>query len=225
METPGEGLNVLSAAGKKLPYEFITLSGLIGAGKTTLATALSEKLGVPLYLEKVENQELLQLFYGDMSTYGFALQVDLLSNRLAEQHNITWSFQGAVQDRSFYEDLAFARTLTELGHMNKVQLAVYEKLYDTVFRTMRHPTCVVFLDVPPATALERIKQRGRENEKGITIEYLTLLQKHYRTLLDDLSRQVRVISIDWSQYKDETQVIEALERELFVTPQITELTV
>jgi len=210
---------------KKLPYEFITLSGLIGAGKTTLATALSEKLQVPLYLEKVENQTLLKLFYSDMSKYGFALQVDLLSNRLAEQHNITWSFQGAVQDRSFYEDLAFARTLTELGHMDEVQLAVYEKLYETVFRTMRHPTCVVFLGVSPTTALERIKQRGRENEQGITLEYLTLLQKHYRTLLDDLSRQLRVIYIDWSQYKDETRVIEALEKELFVTQQITELTV
>lgn len=212
-----------SSSNKKLPYEFITLSGLIGAGKTTLATALSKKLGVPLYLEKVENQELLQLFYTDMTKYGFALQVDLLSNRFAEQHNITWSFKGAVQDRSFYEDLAFARTLTELGHMDKVQLDVYEKLYDTVFRTMRHPTCIVFLDVSPEIALERIHERGRPNETGITLEYLQLLQKHYRILLDDLSRQLRVLRIDWSVYKDEEDVIVALETELFVRTQITTL--
>ncbi len=39
------------------------VSGLIGAGKSTLATALAKKLNLPVYYEPVSDNEYLEDFY------------------------------------------------------------------------------------------------------------------------------------------------------------------
>ncbi|GKT33223.1 hypothetical protein ADUPG1_007203 [Aduncisulcus paluster] len=47
---------------------FIAISGLIGAGKSTLAKALGEELGLPIYYEPVADNEYLEDFYRDTET-------------------------------------------------------------------------------------------------------------------------------------------------------------
>ena len=54
---------------------FIGIAGMIGAGKSTLATALGEHLGIDTYYEPVEDNEYLADFYRDTATYSFAMQV------------------------------------------------------------------------------------------------------------------------------------------------------
>ena len=54
-----------------------SISGLIGAGKTTLANALSKEMGLPVYHEPVADNEYLADFYKDMKKYSFQLQVML----------------------------------------------------------------------------------------------------------------------------------------------------
>ena len=41
---------------------FISISGMIGAGKSTLATALATELGLPIFYEPVADNEYLQDF-------------------------------------------------------------------------------------------------------------------------------------------------------------------
>ena len=53
---------------------FIGISGLIGAGKTTLATALGKELGLPVHYEPVIDNVYLEDFYKDMGRYSFQLQ-------------------------------------------------------------------------------------------------------------------------------------------------------
>ena len=56
---------------------FISISGLIGAGKSTLATKLAEKMGLPCFYEPVMDNEYLSDFYRDPARYSFPLQVTL----------------------------------------------------------------------------------------------------------------------------------------------------
>ncbi len=54
---------------------FIGISGLIGAGKTTLATALASRLGLPVYYEPTHDNIYLEDFYKDTKKHSFAMQV------------------------------------------------------------------------------------------------------------------------------------------------------
>jgi deoxyadenosine kinase len=94
---------------------FISISGLIGAGKTTLATALAKELNLPVYYEPVIDNEYLSDFYGDPKKYSFALQIYLLNRRFRQQQQIVWQGVGGVQDRTIYEDSVFAKMLRDAG--------------------------------------------------------------------------------------------------------------
>lgn len=54
---------------------FIAISGLIGAGKSTLAAALAKRLNLPVYYEPVVNNVYLADFYRDTKKYSFPMQV------------------------------------------------------------------------------------------------------------------------------------------------------
>ncbi len=54
---------------------FISISGLIGAGKSTLATKLGERMNLPVFYEPVIDNIYLSDFYKDPSRYSFPLQV------------------------------------------------------------------------------------------------------------------------------------------------------
>lgn len=59
---------------------FISISGLIGAGKTTLAEELAKEMGFPVYYEPVEDNIYLEDFYKDMKTYGFPCRFTYSTN-------------------------------------------------------------------------------------------------------------------------------------------------
>ena len=54
---------------------FISISGLIGAGKSTLAKKLGERMNLPVFYEPVIDNVYLSDFYKDPSRYSFPLQV------------------------------------------------------------------------------------------------------------------------------------------------------
>jgi len=112
MVTPAEAPKVNPSS---QPYEqlFIAISGLIGAGKTTLAKALAETMGLPAYYEPVADNEYLADFYADQKTFAFPLQIYLLNARFRQHQQIIWSGRGGVSDRSIYEDQIFAKILKD----------------------------------------------------------------------------------------------------------------
>ena len=61
---------------------YISIAGIIGAGKTTLATHLANALQVQCFHEQAQDNPYLDLFYkSGTEEFGFPLQVSLFCQR------------------------------------------------------------------------------------------------------------------------------------------------
>ena len=192
---------------------FIGIAGLIGAGKTTLADALGQHLGLPVYYEPVADQAYLEDFYRDTARYAFSTQIYLLNRRFQQHQEIIWRGTGGVQDRTIYEDAVFARTLVQQGLMEERDYQTYLQLFRHMSNFMCRPNLIVYLDLTPETSLERIRSRNREVESGITLEYLEALRGNYEAFIEDISRLVPVVRVNWEEFRDAETMAEVIERE------------
>ncbi|MFZ5476462.1 MAG: deoxynucleoside kinase [Myxococcota bacterium] len=198
---------------ERLQDLFIGIAGMIGAGKSTLATALGKHLGLPVYYEPVQDNEYLADFYRDTARYAFATQIYLLNRRFQQHQEIIWRGGGGVQDRTIYEDAVFARTLVSLKLMDERDYRTYVSLFRHMSNFMCRPNVIVYLDVKPERSLERIKTRSRDVESGVSLEYLGALYEEYESFLRDISRSVPVIRVDWDQFRDVEEMASVIEQE------------
>lgn len=192
---------------------FISISGMIGAGKTTLANALSEKMKLPVYHEPVADNVYLEDFYRDKKRYGFPLQVYLLNRRFQQHQQIIWSGQGGVQDRTIYEDTVFAKVLKDEGSMEEREYDTYRSLFSNLSNFMMKPNLIVHLDVTPEESYRRIMSRKRACEDGIPMEYLLRLHAAYEDFLKDISRIIPVIRVNYSEFRSADEMADVVLRE------------
>ncbi len=158
----------------------VLVAGNIGAGKTSLAERLGERLGWEVAYESVVDNPYLADFYADMRTWSFHLQVFFLGHRAAQHQRMAAVAPSAVIDRSIYEDAhIFARALHEDGNMTERDYLAYRRLYDFVISSLPRPDLLIYIQTGVPTLLSRIRARGREMEKGISGDYLSLLERFY----------------------------------------------
>ena len=191
----------------------IGISGLIGAGKSTLARALGEEMHLPVYYEPVVEGSYLTDFYKDQKRYSFRLQIFLLNKRFRQQQQIIWSGEGGVQDRTIYEDAIFARTLKDSGLMDDRDFRTYLEMFNNISNFMRKPNLIVHLDVTPEESLKRIKMRSRDVESEITMEYLEALHREYERFLQDISKMIPVIRVDYSRFRTAEEMAQMIKKE------------
>jgi deoxyadenosine kinase len=194
--------------GKK---HFIGVSGIIGAGKSTLTSQLSKELGFEMIEEPVKENPYLPLFYEDMLKYGFTMQIFLLGKRFEQHQGMIWGRHSAIQDRTIWEDVIFAKMLHEAGNMTDLDFNTYQTLFESMTNFLRRLDIIVYLDVSPETALKRIHLRGRECEKSIPLEYLKALKKGYEDWLTHMEKEMTVIRIPWDEFKTTEYVIEQIQ--------------
>eukprot|EP01104_Vermistella_antarctica_P019175 TRINITY_DN7395_c0_g1_i1.p1 TRINITY_DN7395_c0_g1~~TRINITY_DN7395_c0_g1_i1.p1 ORF type:complete len:252 (-),score=61.78 TRINITY_DN7395_c0_g1_i1:85-816(-) len=203
----------LPSGNSELETLFISISGLIGAGKTTLATALGKELNQPVYYEGVIDNKYLADFYLDMSKYSFPLQVYLLNERFRQHQQIIWQGKGGVQDRTIYEDSVFAKMLRDSGMMEARDYDTYVSLFNNMSNFMRKPNVIVHLDVKPQQSYDRIKARARNCESTIPLEYLEKLYEAYEEFIKEISRVIPVIKVDWSEFHSAEDMAKMIKRE------------
>lgn len=162
----------------------ILVAGNIGAGKTSITEKLGERLGWKTGFESVTDNPYLSEFYGNMKDWSFHLQIFFLGHR-AQQHILAANKNGsAILDRSIYEDFyIFARALRQLGNMTERDYEAYRTVFDLVTKGLPAPDLLIYLKAPVSVLMERINQRGREMESGITADYLELLNSFYEEWL------------------------------------------
>ncbi len=162
----------------------VVVAGNIGAGKTSLAERIGARLGWWTGYESVADNPYLSDFYSDMRTWSFHLQIFFLGHRAEQYLMAVRDPRSAILDRSIYEDAyIFARALHHLGHLSERDYLTYRRLFDRVVETLPPPRLLIYLKAPIAVLMERIQRRARAMERGITAEYLSLLERFYEEWL------------------------------------------
>lgn len=164
----------------KIKYNYVVIEGNIGAGKTTLATRISEQFNARLILEHFADNPFLPKFYSDPEKYSFPLELSFLASRykqLKEElvpQDLFRSF--TVADYYFMKSLVFAASTLEGDEYN-----LYRQIFYIIYGSLPKPDIFVYLHLSPDRLLQNIEKRGRNYEKSITREYLQKIQDSYFT--------------------------------------------
>ena len=203
---------------------FIGIAGIIGAGKTTLATALGQHLGLDVHYEPVVDNEYLEDFYRETRKFSFAMQIYLLNRRFQQHQEIIWRGRGGVQDRTIYEDAIFAKTLRDMDLMDPRDYETYVSLFRNLSNFMCRPNFIIYLDVTPENSMARIRERSRGCETGITVEYLTRLRDGYEEFIEGISRVIPVLRVHWNEFWEVEEIAAAITREYTQTSFLRQVT-
>lgn len=154
---------------------FICIEGNIGAGKTTLAKALSEELNGEFLPERFEENTLLPLFYQNKKTFAFPTEYSFLIDR---QKQLTHFFNSIKQNQIIVSDFHFDKCLCfAQANLSQQDFLFYQKHFKAIQKTVQQPDLVVYLNVRTDLLKNNIQKRGRDIEKDLNVNYLIKLKK------------------------------------------------
>jgi deoxyadenosine/deoxycytidine kinase len=198
----------------------IAIAGNIGSGKTTLTKMLAAHYGWTPRFESVDFNPYLADFYDDMERWSFNLQIYFLNKRFKDVVEIGKSDEVIIQDRTIYEDARiFAPNLHDMGLMSSRDFENYSDLFDLMMSLVKAPDLLIYLRSSIPNLVAQIQKRGRNYEQGISIEYLTGLNRRYEEWIEDYKSELLIIDADNVKFgnkpEDFDKVTNMIDAQLF----------
>ena len=180
----------------KITSNYVAIEGNIGAGKTSLATMISEDYNAKLITERFKDNPFLPKFYEDQHRYAFPLEMSFLADRHQQllddisQYDLFSDF--VVADYDVYKSLIFAKVT-----LQEDEYSLYKKVFDIMYKELPKPDLYVYLYQNTERLLANIKKRGRIYEQNIEPEYLEKINRGYLNFIKS-QQQINVKVIDIS---------------------------
>ncbi|MBN2376838.1 MAG: deoxynucleoside kinase [Sedimentisphaerales bacterium] len=179
----------------------ISVAGIIGVGKTTLAQNLAQILSAQLILEEYDMNPFLDSEFAGNHDAALPSELFFLLSRARQLHKKQFTNSPskhsagspAVTDYIFQKNRIFARM-----YLNDHQFAIYNEVEKSVASQIAPPSVVIFLHDTVENCLARIAARGRSFEKSITADWLKNLSDQYHNLFRNFN-SCPVITLDVSQ--------------------------
>ncbi len=161
--------------------QLVSVAGIIGVGKTTLAKKLSDLLNCKCIFEAYDKNPFLPSVYAGQKELALDSQLFFLTSRIEQlNHNVLARGQLAITDYVFNKELIYAGRL-----LNTQQLSIYKKIYPPFAEKVVQPVLVIYLQDTPENCLDRIHKRNRPYEQKIELKFLQDLSCDYEQLFAD----------------------------------------
>jgi deoxyadenosine/deoxycytidine kinase len=169
---------------------------LIEQPKQSLGSTIKEVQGTSL-IEPVDKWSPgLELFYKD-KTNAFTLQMEILLWHLQNKNET-----GFIERSPLSCVHVFGESLRKDNLISEYQWTIMNEYYTTFGWK---PDIIFYLQCPPEICFERLKNRNRNCETNISLEYLTKIHENYEILYNSnniLTENINIVKIDASQSKE-----------------------
>jgi len=180
--------------------QLVSVAGIIGVGKTTLAKGLSKKLGCELLLEPYDTNPFMPDVYAGKKELALDSQLYFLTNRISQlNHNALEPGRIVISDYVFNKERIYAKRL-----LNAQQLDLYNKIHQPIGAEVTQPTLVIYLRDSAQKCLERIHDRNRPYEQRIELQFLKDLSGDYEQLFTEwkICPVIRIQVSDFDSRRD-----------------------
>ena len=165
--------------------KIVSIDGLIGSGKSTTLNHL-EKIGYCVFPEDLTAWgALLNMFYNNPKRWSFTFQnkvLTTLANQLQEICTLQKENELIFIERAPDSSKIFAKIAHLNGYMNEEEFNLY---LDIFTKLVWKPDFKFYINTNETVCMERIKLRGRNCEKDVDINYLTLIKDKYEKIKFD----------------------------------------
>ena len=124
------------------------------------------------------------------------------------------SLELAIFDRCVDELITFAQVQFELGNLTAKEFFLYRALQQDLVRLSPGIDLYIYCHCTPETSLQRIIDRGRIFEKGITLDYIKKINLKYDEWLQSLPRS-KIIYISTDKAVDYKSIAAKISHKLF----------
>ena len=160
-----------------MSYQFITVEGNIGVGKTTFSKMLANELNYRIVLEEFADNPFLPKFYEQPERYAFSLELFFMAERyrqLGDLRDQDLFSHGVVSDYFFVKSKLFAE-----NNLSDDELLLFNRLSDIALKNLPKPDLIIYLHSDVSRLQQNIQKRGRSYEQNISDEYLLDIQNKY----------------------------------------------
>ena len=179
--------------------KFVSISGAVAAGKTTLLHELLQALGTSAHAheELPDRNPFITSYYANPTRWSFHTQVTFLSLYLEHPDWLKDLYDYFFFDRCLEENIVLARQRMLNGQLTGDEFHVLETLTTGIAKLMPPIDKYLYLQCSPETLVKRYHQRGRDYERDLDYGYAQEQDTLYRSWIAGLpSDRVLVISTE-----------------------------